>query len=92
MPELKRVRVLVSGMVQGVFYRAECARRARSLGLAGLVRNLPDGKVEAAFEGDPDAVDSMVKWCHEGSRFSQVDDVVVTEESPKGESEFRVTR
>ncbi len=87
----KRVRVLVSGQVQGVFFRAECASRARRLGLGGLVRNLPDGRVEAVFEGDPVGVDEMVEWCHTGPRWAQVESVEVVAEEPRGETEFRVT-
>jgi acylphosphatase len=88
----KRVHVFVSGEVQGVFFRGECASRARERGLGGFVRNLPDGRVEAAFEGDPAAVDAMVAWCHTGSRWAQVENVEVTDEEPAGEREFRVTR
>jgi acylphosphatase len=90
-PELsRRVRVLVSGRVQGVFFRAETARLARAKGLGGFVRNLPDGRVEAAFEGEPDAVDELVRWCHEGPRWAEVDNVEATEEPPAGDHEFRV--
>jgi acylphosphatase len=89
---VKRVHVFISGQVQGVFYRAECARQARALGLAGFVRNLPDGRVEAAFEGPQDDVDAMVSWCHEGSDWSEVRSVEATEEPVTGETEFRVRR
>jgi acylphosphatase len=88
----KRAHLFVSGEVQGVFFRAECASRARKLGLGGLVRNLPDGRVEAVFEGDPAAVDAMVEWCHTGPRWAQVKNVEVIEEEPKGDTEFGVTR
>ena len=88
----KRVHVFVSGQVQGVFFRAECASRARRLGLGGFVRNLPDGRVEAGFEGDPAAVDTMVEWCHAGPRWARVEKVESVEEEPGGETEFRVTR
>jgi acylphosphatase len=88
--EVKRVHVFVSGRVQGVFFRADCARHARSLGLAGFVRNIPDGRVEAVFEGPPDDVDKMVAWCHEGTDFARVDHVEVTAEEPRGDAEFRV--
>jgi acylphosphatase len=88
----KRVHVFVSGQVQGVFYRVECASRARQRGLGGFVRNLPDGRVEAAFEGDPAEVDAMVEWCHNGPRWAQVTKVEAAEEEPQGESEFRVAR
>lgn len=89
---MKRVHVFVSGQVQGVFYRAECARQARALGLAGFVRNLPDGRVEAAFEGPEADVDAMVTWCHEGSDWSEVRTVATSDEPVTGEGEFRVRR
>ena len=63
---MKRVHVFVSGRVQGVFYRVECANRARDAGLGGFVRNLPDGRVEAAFEGPAEDVDALVAWSREG--------------------------
>jgi acylphosphatase len=89
---VKRIHVFISGQVQGVFYRAECARQARALGLAGFVRNLPDGRVEAAFEGPDADVDAMVAWCHEGSDWSEVRAVAATDEPVTGETEFRVRR
>jgi acylphosphatase len=88
---VKRIHVFVSGQVQGVFFRAETARRARELGLGGFVRNTPDGRVEAAFEGEADAVDSMVEWSRHGPRLAVVEDVEVAEESPRGDSEFRIS-
>ncbi len=87
---MKRVRVLVSGRVQGVFFRATCAARARELGVAGWVRNLPDGRVEAAFEGEDAAVDAMVAWCREGPPYARVEHVEVTPEEPLGEAGFRI--
>jgi acylphosphatase len=88
----KRMHVFVSGQVQGVFFRAECASRARQQGLGGFVRNLPDGRVEAVFEGDPAAVEAVVEWCHTGPRWARVASVDVAEEEPRGETRFRVTR
>jgi acylphosphatase len=88
---VKRVRVLVSGRVQGVFFRSTCAAAARRLGLAGFVRNLPDGRVEAAFEGAPVDVDRMVEWCRHGPELARVDAVEVIGEPPKGESGFRTS-
>ena len=87
---MKRVHVHVSGKVQGVFFRGECADAARSRGVAGYVRNLPDGRVEAVFEGAPEDVDAMVEWCHRGSSWARVDGVDVQVESPAGEEGFRV--
>lgn len=87
---MKRVHVHVSGRVQGVFFRTECERMAGSHGLAGFVRNMPDGRVEAAFEGDDADVDAAVAWCREGPPWAQVDSVEATAEQPTGEREFRV--
>ena len=85
-----RVRVLVRGRVQGVFFRAETRARAQSLGLSGSVRNLPDGSVEAVFEGNPERVDSMVDWCRRGPARASVESVEVSSEEPTGEHGFGV--
>ena len=61
-------------------------------GVAGAVRNLPDGRVEAEFEGDPAAVDAMVDWCRKGSKWARVDDVEVRDEDPRGDGTFRIER
>jgi len=63
-----RVKVLVSGRVQGVFFRARTMQEAVRQSVNGLVRNLPDGRVEAVFEGEKEAVDRMVDFCREGPR------------------------
>ena len=88
---MKRVRVVASGRVQGVFYRATCARLARGRGLGGYVRNLPDGRVEAAFEGPDDAVEEMVAWSRRGPDLAHVDELDVVAEEPTGETGFVVT-
>jgi acylphosphatase len=85
-----RKRVVVSGRVQGVWFRGSTERTALSLGVAGWVRNLPDGRVEAAFEGLPDAVDAAVEWARTGPRHARVDDVEAFEEEPHGETGFTV--
>ena len=85
-----RVRVLVRGRVQGVFFRAEARARAESLGLSGSVRNLADGAVEAVFEGDPERVESLVAWCRRGPEGASVEDVQVSSEEPTGERGFDV--
>jgi acylphosphatase len=87
---MRRVRVFVSGRVQGVFFRAGCAERARQAGLAGFVRNLPDGRVEAVFEGADSKVGELVDWCREGPEHAQVESVEVQEEDPSGERGFSV--
>jgi acylphosphatase len=85
-----RAHVFISGRVQGVFFRYETSRRAAELGLSGWVRNLPDGRVEAVFEGPKPSVDSLVAWCHEGPPFAAVDGVDVSWETPRGEPRFAV--
>jgi acylphosphatase len=89
---VKRVHVFVSGRVQGVFYRATCAELARDRGLAGFVRNMPDGRVEAVFEGSDEDVEAMAAWCREGTDWAHVDHVEVVDEPPRGDREFRVSR
>jgi len=88
---VKRVRVLVAGRVQGVFYRSTCAEAARRLGMTGFVRNLPDGRVEAAFEGADADVDLMVAWCRRGPELARVDEIQVEPEPVRGDAAFRVT-
>ena len=88
----KRVHILVSGDVQGVGFRWYTREQAMERGLGGFVRNLPDGNVEAVFEGDPAAVDECVEWCRSGPRSADVRSVHVREEDPKGDSEFRIAR
>jgi acylphosphatase len=82
--------VIVSGGVQGVGFRISTARAANSRGLAGWVRNRADGTVEAVFEGDREAVDSLVRWCTQGPRGAHVDGVEVTEEEPEGLRGFAI--
>ena len=87
---MKRARVVVSGVVQGVFFRTETRDRARSLGVAGWIRNVPDGTVEAAFEGDDERVDSMVEWCRRGPSGANVEHVDVEWVEPEGEAGFSI--
>jgi acylphosphatase len=81
---------VVHGHVQGVFFRDATRRRAAQRGVAGWVRNNPDGSVEAAFEGEPDAVESLVRFAHDGPRGALVERVDVLEEEPEGLSGFGV--
>ncbi len=82
-----RVHVYISGKVQGVFFREYTRRKAKNLGIKGWVRNLPDGRVEAIFEGEKEKIKEMIEWCHTGSPYSKVEKVEVTEEEYKGEFE-----
>jgi acylphosphatase len=86
-----RRRVIVHGRVQGVFFRDTTRRMARSRGLGGWVRNTPDGTVEAVFEGEGDAVESMVQWSRDGPRGAVVERVEVIDEEPEGLAEFRIS-
>ncbi len=88
---MTRKRVVVSGRVQGVFFRDTARRRAESAGVAGWISNRPDGAVEAVFEGDPAAVDGLVEFCRRGPSRAEVASVEVEEEEPEGLSGFSVT-
>jgi acylphosphatase len=85
-----RKRAIIYGRVQGVFFRDTTRREASSRGVAGWVRNRPDGTVEAVFEGDPDAVEAMVAFCRAGPRGAQVERVEVSGEEEEGLAGFEV--
>lgn len=78
----ERAHIRVSGQVQGVFFRDSTRRKAEELGLSGWVKNLPDGKVEAVFEGPSDSVRKMVRWCEEGPQQASVENVDTDFENP----------
>jgi len=90
MSDRVRRRVLVSGRVQGVWFRESCREQATLTGIAGWARNLSDGRVEVVLEGPEGAVDRVIAWCHEGPRRARVDGVEAVVESPVGERGFRV--
>ena len=73
-----------------MFYRDTCRRRAEEEGVSGWVRNLPDGRVEAVFEGEEGAVDRLIKWCHEGTDWAAIESVEVFGEDPRVETGFRI--
>ncbi|MET7397472.1 acylphosphatase [Dactylosporangium sp. NPDC005572] len=85
-----RRRVLVSGRVQGVYFRDTCRRVATAAGVGGWVRNLADGRVEAVFEGADADVARMLDWAGQGPRSAVVTDVAVHEEPPEGLTGFTV--
>lgn len=78
----RQARVWISGRVQGVFFRAYTRDQAVRQGLTGWVRNMRDGRVEALFQGDAEALEKMLAWCREGSPLSRVDRVEVRDEPP----------
>lgn len=82
--------VVVSGEVQGVFFRDCMRREARSSGVRGWVRNRPDGRVEAHLEGTPDAVAALVLWCRSGPPRASVEELVVSEVAPEGLEDFAI--
>jgi acylphosphatase len=86
-----RAHVTIEGRVQGVFYRASTRDQARRLGISGWVRNLPNGDVEALFEGEKGAVTAMLAWCYQGPPYAAVHKVNVAYEPFLGDQEgFRV--
>jgi acylphosphatase len=90
MPGPVRVRVFADGRVQGVGFRQSAAREAMRLGLQGWVRNLPDGRVEAVYEGSLDAVGQMVAWSRRGPGWAVVTELAVYDEEPQGERGFSI--
>ena len=80
MTKLRQVRVIVTGLVQGVFFRASTEEAAIERGLTGWVRNNPGGTVEASFIGQSKDIDSILKWCRRGPTSARVDKIDITEE------------
>ncbi|SLM30555.1 Acylphosphatase [Desulfamplus magnetovallimortis] len=92
MDKKKRVHLIINGMVQGVCFRMETQRTAKSEGVFGWVRNLSNGDVEALLEGDEDAVNAVIQWCHQGPSFSRVDEVIIEDQEYQGEfQDFKIT-
>ena len=87
-----RIRVVVHGLVQGVWFRESCRRVAEEQGISGWVRNRADGTVEAVFEGASQPVSIVVSWCRIGPPRAEVTGVDVSEETPEGIIGFQVKR
>lgn len=87
MSEKIRACVLVEGRVQGVFFRQNTFYKAREIGVFGFVRNLPDGRVEAVFEGDKNKVEKMIEWIKEGPEYAKVEKCKVLYKTYKREFE-----
>lgn len=85
MPEIVRARIRIAGVVQGVAFRQSTVDEARRLRLAGSVRNLADGSVEAEAEGAREGVEALVRWCQRGPPAARVERVDVTWETPAGD-------
>lgn len=88
----EKAHLLISGRVQGVFYRQSMLQAARHLGVKGWVRNLPDGRVEAFLQGEGEAVERLIQWAGEGPPGARVTGVQVDREKPadRGYHDFQV--
>jgi len=87
-----RAHLIVTGIVQGVFFRVETKRAADRIGVTGWVRNRPEGTVEAVFEGDREKVEAAINWCRKGPPSGRVDELKITWEPFQGEfSGFDIT-
>lgn len=86
------VHVLISGRVQGVGYRYNTYRQARQLNVKGWVQNLKDGRVEAWFEGEAEALQAMLRWCQGGPLSAKVEGVIAEEATANGFEDFRIRR
>jgi acylphosphatase len=85
-----RARVIIEGIVQGVFFRESTRRTAEQFGVCGWVRNLHDRRVEAVFEGEPECVEGMIAWAHIGPQHASVENVERFTEPPEGIVGFSV--
>jgi len=93
MEGIKRVHLIISGRVQGVFFRAWIQGKAAELGLTGWVKNTPEGKVEAIFEGSEEKINEMLQKCYEGPRLAQIKEIEVKWEGATGEfGNFRMIK
>jgi acylphosphatase len=88
--ERVRRRVTVSGRVQGVFFRDSARERAQAHGVAGWIRNCADGSVEAVVEGEPEAVERVIRFMRTGPPRARVEDVAITNEPPEGLTSFEI--
>lgn len=87
-----RAHVFISGKVQGVGYRYSTMNEAKKLGLSGWVRNLPDSRVEAVFEGESEVVAEIIRWCHQGPTAAVVKDVQVEYSETERLQGFEIVR
>jgi acylphosphatase len=90
MGEVIRRRIVVGGLVQGVYFRDSCRRQALANNVAGWVRNRRDGKVEAVFEGTAESVERLLRWARHGPEDAVVKSVSVQDEEPQGDNGFLI--
>ena len=88
----KSIQIKVIGLVQGVWFRASTLKMAKKLGVVGIVRNEADRSVYIEATGTTLQLDALVKWCHEGSELSSVDEVVVSEMKTTNFQDFSIQR
>ncbi len=81
----RRARIFIQGRVQGVFFRQSAKIKARKIGVFGWIKNLPDGRIEAVFEGDKEKVEKMIEWSKKGTIIANVKALDIKEEKYKGE-------
>ena len=92
-PSQARIRLIVKGRVQGVYFRASTVQQARHLGLTGWVMNRQDGSVELVAEGRSDGIEELIAWCRQGPPGARVDEVDLQRQGFRGEFiEFRIMR
>lgn len=89
---MKTVHLLISGKVQGVFFRESARKLAEKINIKGWVKNRTDEKVEAMISGEESDVNDFINWCHTGSERAEVTDVLVSEESATSFEKFKVIR
>ncbi len=89
---MKTIRIFISGIVQGVFFRAFIKEQAENLGLNGYVRNLDDGRVEVVVEGYENDVNRMIELCKKGSQHSRVRDIEIEKIKHQGFKEFKISK
>lgn len=89
---MKCLKIKISGKVQGVWFRASTQRKANELGIKGIVRNLPSGEVYVEAEGDETTLVTFVKWCHQGSELSRVDQVEINDMENQNFEDFKIVR
>ncbi|MEM7715316.1 MAG: acylphosphatase [Cyanobacteria bacterium P01_A01_bin.68] len=92
LPKQTHAHAFILGKVQGVGYRYSTMNEAKRLGLNGWVRNLPDSRVEAVFEGESEVVEKMIRWCHQGPIAAVVKDVLVEYSEAEGLQGFEIIR
>ncbi len=86
-----RIHILVSGQVQGVYFRENTRKKAEELGISGWVRNMLDGRVEIMAEGDKDKLDKLMRWAEQGPAFAKVDGLRTAWPEYKGDlGEFQI--